>query len=59
MSLGLSAEAVSLALKSQSAILQPGFGGTRWFWFDYPRDQTTDSSSSRLNLPFNIDFFGR
>jgi len=53
MSLGLSAE-VSLA--NPSVILN-GFGGPAGFG-ELSQGPNDDQSSSRLNLPFNIDFFG-
>jgi len=53
MSLGLSAE-VSLA--NPSVILN-GFGGPAGFG-ELSQGPNDDQSSSQLNLPFNIDFFG-
>jgi len=53
MSLGLSAE-VSLA---DASVILNGFGGPAGFG-ELSQGPNDDQSSSRLNLPFNIDFFG-
>ncbi|GBL11044.1 hypothetical protein MSj_02542 [Microcystis aeruginosa Sj] len=53
MSLGLSAE-VSLA---DASVILNGFGGPAGFG-ELSQGPNDDGSSSQLNLPFNIDFFG-